>query len=319
MNSRLQVDGEGTRNMKQFFSIRLLAIIICAFFARTALADELPGSGAPIDYWRPILDEPQETFWDFYFGYQVPSGNSQESFDDLAIFEIEAWSSLIYYETYFGGDFDIRGKWNSFILQGYDGTSSGYPLTMARVSAQYSQRFENGYGLRARFEPGLYTAFQGLSGSDFGFPFGLLGTFAYDEFWEWIFGLNVYPGFDRTIDPEIGVRYTHGDPRDAHLQAHLGYPETKLTISPYDSASFDFGARMWVWPEFQMDEDDARERLSYDESRIYAGFNWTRDKFTRFSLQLGYVFGRELEFEREAAPVDIDDGFMIRFGIGGLL
>lgn len=307
--------GRHIRGTMKLFLIAPLFVVCFLFISPRVLGDELPGASGPIEYWRPIMDEPQETFWDTRLGFVFPSKTSSTLWDDVSIIELSAWGSLMYWETTFGADFDIRGKWDSFILQGFDGTSSGYPLTAARISMQYSQRFENNYGLRLRAEPGLYTAFEGLGGEDFGVPFGILGTYDANEAVGGIFGINIYPGFDQVVDPEMGIRYV---PNEA-FSLHAGYPETRLKFRPYEDAGLDIGMRFMLWPEFQMDENDARERIMYDESRLFGEFSWTRDRLSRWYVQLGYAFNREIDFEKAEGPIDVDDGFYIQFGLGGLL
>jgi hypothetical protein len=283
------------------------------FPAASLFADAVPNARL-IEYWRPILDAPQETFWDARFGWVIPAKSDSETWGSVSMIELSAWGSLMYWETAQQADFDVRGKWDSLILQGFDGTGSGYPMTAARISMQYSQRFANNYGLRLRVEPGLYTAFEGLSSKDFGVPFGILGTYDASERVGAILGVNVYPGFDQVVDPEIGIRFVP----DEVISMHLGYPETRVKFRPYEDVGLDVGTHFLLWPEFQMDDDDARKRIMYDEARVFGEFSWTRNRLSRWYIQLGYAFNREIDFEKVEGPVDIDNNFYIRFGLGGL-
>ena len=262
----------------------------------------------------PILDAEEDSYWNAYFGYALPAGTDAPAWDDIGVFELGGEGSLAFVETDSGGDFDLKVRLDSIILNGFDGGSSAYFMDMLYLKAQYSQRFINGYGLRVDAMPGIYSDLRDIGGDDFSMPFGFHGIKAFNEQTAAFLGLSIYPTFDHVVDPRIGVRYTDNE----SLTAEIAYPETKVVYKANEYLDIIGGARFWLWPEFQMEDEDAREKIMFDESRIYGGFEYNPNDIVKWGVQAGYVFGRELEFETGASPVEIDNAAFIRFTIRGL-
>ncbi|MFO1522263.1 MAG: hypothetical protein U1G05_09540 [Kiritimatiellia bacterium] len=153
--------------MKKLILSSLCILAFAPAFAQQAEVDAQEG------YWRPILDKTPDTFWNAQLGYVFPAKPDYKAWDDIGIFEISGEGNFWYTETDFGGDFHLKGDLDAFILNGFDGVSSGYPLVAARLNLLYSQRFVDGYGMQTELMPGLYSTLDGLTGKDFALPFNL--------------------------------------------------------------------------------------------------------------------------------------------------
>lgn len=289
--------------------------------ATLVAAAALPALAQDANY-RPHMDAQPTTFWDARIGLAAAAKTSVKSWDDLWVWDFTGNAEFWYYEHEQGGDFQIGAKWDSWVLNGFDGLSSGYPLVAARFYGRYSQRYQGGFGLNFLFEPGLYTALEQFSTDDLGFPAGIIAEKAFNPSASIQVGAMVYPGFDQTVDPVAGLRLTnagHQGPGAGAWTLDLGYPETKIAFKPDDLFTVRFGGRILAWPEFQMAEDDKRERIMYDETRVYGGVSYDITESLDISLEAGYLLGRELDFEKSAKAIDIDDTFFFRVGLQGRL
>jgi hypothetical protein len=272
--------------------------------------------------YRPHMDEAPETFWDARLGLALPAETNVKDWDDLWVWDFHGRGEFFFYEHPQGGDFEFGGRWDAWVLNGFDGLGSGYPLVAARLTGRYSQRYQEGFGLNFLVEPGLYTTFDQLGGKDLAFPFGIIGEKAFNDRASIQVGGMIYPGFDQTIDPRFSLRLTNVNglaPGRMAVTADIGYPETQLRVKPDPDFTVRLGAAMLTWAEFQMDENDPRDRIQYDETRVYGGVAYDISDTLNFTLELGYLLGRELDFEKASPKVDIDDAPYFRVGIQGRL
>ncbi|MFO1531768.1 MAG: hypothetical protein U1F77_19040 [Kiritimatiellia bacterium] len=303
--------------MKKLILSSLCILAFAPAFAQQAEVDAQQG------YWRPILDKTPDTFWNTQLGYVFPAKPDFKAWDDIGIFEISGEGNFWYTETDFGGDFHLKGDLDAFILNGFDGVSSGYPMVAARLNLLYSQRFIDGYGMQTELMPGLYSTLDGLTGKDFALPFSLAAVKDVSPGFGALLGLSIYPGFDQTVDPKVALRWEISDDPDpgkpAYLTAEIGYPESKIRYTPDDEWALVGGFRMWNWPEFQMDEEDARERIMFDESRLFIGAELPFDEAVLGYVEAGYAFGRTIDFEnnKAQAEVDLDNAPYLKIGMGG--
>lgn len=266
----------------------------------------------------PILDTPYRTFRGLELGYVAPAGSLTAGWNDMSMMEVSAWGRVLSWENEVGGELEIRGHWDSMLLQFSDvpsGMDSSYGLSMGRIFMQWSQRFLNGWGLQMDVSPGLYSGLEQVGGDDFSAPAGLTLIKAFTPNVALFAGVSLYPTFDQTVDPRVGLRWSRRD--DVVLQ--LAYPESRYEVSPSKSLRLHLGARLWIWPEYQLGDEDPRERLQYDEGRVYGGIEWAFNRWTELSLQGGYVFNRTMAFEASSPDVELDDAPFVRIGFTGRL
>ena len=295
--------------MKRF---SMMCVLLCTMMLAVV---RVGAQGEPSPYYYcSILDEEPESIWDAQFGHVFAGSNDAPGWDDVGFFELKGSIGLWYHETNKGGDLDLRASTDTRILRGFDGTTSGYPLSIINLFLRWNQRFAYGYGLQVDLKPGLYSSLDGFSGDNWAFPFTVAGLRALNEDLSVLAGLSIYPSFDRVIDPKIGARWLPSD----DVSVDVFYPETKLKFQLSPVLSVHVGARFLNWLEFQMDDDDARDRLQLDESRLSVGVDVREGEYGKWTIDFGYYFDRTVDFEAGDAGVDIDDSFGISLGYTSL-
>jgi hypothetical protein len=302
-----------TRALRRLPLLSLIAVLALGVTSSLQAALE---EGVADDYDCPLLDSPERarSYAGLEAGYVFPAETSVATWEKMAVIEVGTWGGLIYAKNDWGGDFEVRAHGDSMILQNYDGLDSGYPLTSVRLFTQWSQRFVHGYGLQLDASPGLYSALESFTGDDFAVPFGFTAIKAFSEHTAVFAGLTAYPTFEQVVDPRLGLRLTSKD----IVTFDLAYPETKLVVGRQDGLRLVGGARMMLWPQYNMG-DDPREFLRYREARAYGGLSWGRSGSTEISLQGGYTFGRQLSFGDDSPDVDIEDAPFVKLGLTYLL
>lgn len=261
----------------------------------------------------PILDTPFAALSALEFGYTPPARTTATGWDKTSVAELTAWVRCCYFENTIGSDFEMRMSFDSFILNGFDGSGSGYPLCAVTLPMTWSQRYDAGWGLQLQAEPGLFTTLQNTDGDSFAVPVGLRFIKACSPNFAFFFGARAYPQFDQVADPWAGLHWSVPNV----LLIELAYPETRMAFGPADGCRFVLGGRILTWPEYSMGKDDSRKRILYDETRAHLGFEWSATEYTEFSLQTGYIFDRTVNFEENGSEVEIEDAVFVRFGIRG--
>lgn len=251
-----------------------------------------------------IMDRPTDVLWQLGGGYAFPADNTAARWDDLGILEFRGVGSLAYVETESWADFNIEVQADTRILQGFDGTSSGYPLNRLNLFVEYSQRLEHGLGFKLDASPGLYSDLQDFGGDDLGFPLGFSAVAAMHEELSFLLGVSVFPGFERVADPRLGLRWA---PVGGGLRVDLFYPESLITAELTSGFGIHAGARFLPWLEYQLEEDDARDRLRFQENRVYGGLHFAVGEYGRLNLEGGLMFEREIEFKKAEPTVELDD------------
>jgi len=261
---------------------------------------------------NPVVDMPFATRWELDSGYVFPAETTAAGWEDLSAVEIGAWARFGNWESEYGLDFDLSGHWDTMLVDFSAEETDVYPLTMARVALEWTQRFENGGGLAVDAEPGLYSGMESFEGDDFSVPFGFTGSMAVNPSFAWLAGLSVYPTFDQVVDPRLGVRLAHRD----NVILDIAYPETRLVLSPVDGFRVSAGIQVKLWPEYNMG-DDPRERLQYDEIRASGALEFAVGPALELSLQGGYLMEREMAFESGGEDVEIEDAPFAKLGLNG--
>lgn len=301
--------------------MRTRTIVFC--LSPLALALTLAGTTAlsgPADSYRnldkrecPILDTPYRTLSGLSVGYAFDAPVDAPGWGDLSYYEVDGWVRFMDWENDLGADIEMRAQWNSIIIETSSDTD-GYPLTRAGIFMQWSQRFEDGWGMQVHATPGIYSGLETLEGDDFSVPAGLRIVKAFSPDSAIFAGGTVYPTFDQTFDPALGFLWAKRD--DVIVQ--LAYPESRLEVSPSSWFRLKAGARLWTWPDYNMG-DDERERLQFSEARVFGGFDWAVGELTVLSIEGGYLLEREISFDTGSEKLQIDDAPFVMIGLGGRL
>lgn len=261
-----------------------------------------------------ILDMPLTTGGGFTLNYVLPADTTAPAWEELSAAELSAWNRFVYWETDFGADVDLQGLWDTTLLNIQGTEDDAYPLTMARLRLQWTQRYEANYGFEMDASPGLYSSFESLESADFAVPFGGRWVLPISPDFSIYAGANIYPTFDHVIDPRLGLRLAHRD----NVIVDLGYPESRIILSPGPRFTLTAGARVSLWPEYNMG-DDPRERLRVQEFRLYGQLDIGITDYTHLSLNGGSLLQREIAFKSEADDVEIDDALFAGISLTRML
>ncbi|MDD4872021.1 MAG: DUF6268 family outer membrane beta-barrel protein, partial [Kiritimatiellae bacterium] len=187
-----------------------------------------------------------------------------------------------------------------------------YSLNRAGLALVWSQRYLHGFGMQINATPGLYSDLESVSGEDFSVPFGVTAIQALSKNFAFFAGVRVYPSFQKVVDPVAGIYWSSRN--DVVVQ--LGYPESRFEYSPNNILRFIAGARLWLWPDYNMG-DDERQRLLFSEGRTFGGIELACGKHTLLTMKGGYLFSRKISFEEEADDVEIDNAPFVSLGLSG--
>lgn len=259
----------------------------------------------------PVLDMPFFESWSLEFGGVADAASDAAGWGNVSVAEVSAWGRALNLENDWGGDLEVSPQVDSMVL-GLNDVEDVYALTMARLHIQWTQRFEGGSGLEIDAAPGLYSSFDSFKSDDMAVPCGVSFVQALNPHVAGYIGASVYPTFDETVVPRVGIRLAHRN----QIVLDVAYPESRLVLGTARAFRLTAGIRVSDWPEYNMG-DDTRERLRYDEVRAYAQMQFGLGGGTGFVLQGGYVMDREIAFEADDTVVAIEDAPFARIGFYG--
>lgn len=286
-------------------------MIGAALFAGLIAAPPQAPAQYGADYCQ-ILDRFEEPIWLGYAGY-VNKARIQ-GFDDVGMAEAGVASGLFYLHTDFG-EVDLQAAVDSvFFSGGSDARLPGH-VSAARLDLNYVLRFEYGYALRLGVEPGFYSEIAHANTDHIFYPFSIHGLRSFTPNISGLAGLNFYPGFDRLIDPRLGIRWAISD----YMMLDLFYPKTEFVFRPTIDWAFRAGVEIREYLEYQLKSTDDRERLMMDETRIYLGADCLLTDTIQLSVRAGRVVDRNIDFKRFDLEKKIEDAYFVRIGIGGLI
>ena len=261
-----------------------------------------------------ILDRTDIPPWELHAGYVTREEVSEPGGDDLGIFEMKGRGGLAYYRTGYG-DFDITSQFDIFAFMGDGGIDLPDQVASLNLNGSYIRRNEQGQAMKLDVAPGIYSDIEDLSADDFFVPMTLSGIQALNPQISGLLGIAVYPGFEREFDPRFGIRWVPSD----SVAIDLMYPESKVTISPALGWDVYAGVKIHSFAQYQLEEDDEREALTYEETRFYVGLNQPYTDTVRIQYQIGIVSERSLDFVHQSDEMDVDDGYFLSIGLSGML
>ncbi|HBA82714.1 MAG TPA: hypothetical protein DCZ95_01350 [Verrucomicrobia bacterium] len=262
-----------------------------------------------------FLDREDEPYGEGYLGYTLQADvevPEEVDANRLGFLDFYAGGGFLYFETAVG-DFDIRGALDGYVFVDGGGLRLPDQVGTAKLGLQYLWRDYNGLSLRVDAWPGIYSDWQDVDGGDLFMPFGFSAIWAINPQLAALAGFEIYPEFQREIDPRIGLRWA---PIDA-LTIDLAYPESRITLYPNLEWEIYAGASMIKTLEWQLKRSDEREHLMLDENRVFAGIGKLLLNDLKLIVEAGQVFDHELDFENGAA-IPIEDALFLRAGIAAV-
>lgn len=261
-----------------------------------------------------ILDHVVEPVWDASIGYITREDIERDGAGHFGIVELNAGSGLVYLETD-QGTFDLRTSLELLVLTGDGDIALPDQVGSFTLDLHWILRFPSGFAVKLGAFPGFYSDFEDLSGKDLFIPLEVQAIQAFNESVSGMVGLALFPGFDRVVDPRVGLRWGI---YDAWL-VDLFYPESRIAFAPDRALQVYVGIYTRPQPEFQLQKDDDRDRFMFDETRWFVGLDRALSGLTQLQVRAGKVINRKIDFENNFRSADVEDAFYLTVGIGGTL
>jgi hypothetical protein len=144
-----------------------------------------------------------------------------------------------------------------------------------------------------------------------------------NERWSWAFGALATGRDDVPVIPAFGVIWEPSPQLKVNLM--MPRPRVAYLLAESDTRQYwgyvggGISGGTWAYNR----ASGVGERLSYREFRLVLGWESTsplppgtfRATGTRLNAEIGYVFGREFELDRDGADIKTDDALLLRTGI----
>jgi hypothetical protein len=289
-------------------TLPLSLTILCLACTAAALAQDVD---APF---CQILDRyDDEPIWYARTGYIVHEDVDEPGGKDFGILDLEAGTGLAYFQTS-RATIDVRAAVDAMVFLGSGGIDLPDQVGFLGFDINWTRRNARGGAFQFSTQPGLYSDFEDISGNDVSFPLGFAWIRSISPQLSLQTGLRVFPGFDREVDPKLGVRWS---PDDFWI-IDLFYPESRVGFAPNPDWRFFLGWERLVYPEYQL-SGDPRDRFQVDEDRLYLALQHAVSDTTHLLFEIGKKRNREYDFERRAPGADIDDALYFSLGLGSFL
>lgn len=190
------------------------------------------------------------------------------------------------------------------------------------LAADYSTPWDRRVGGEINATVGLYTDFQHIDSDSFRITGVGLGWFRITPNTTLKFGVEYLDRIDIKLFPAGGL-FIQPSP---DLKMNLYFPRPKIAVRYPNVSNFEvwgymgaeYGGGSWslernrgILPPFD-------DRVDINDIRFFVGVEWLGPRRVTGFFEGGYVFERELVFDRGALPnrtVPLSDSFMLRSGI----
>lgn len=264
-----------------------------------------------------ILDNPLDPVFSVNLGF-IPESRLH-GYGRSSALEIDGdWMDILSYSDVLSGDIDADLCLRSIFFMDSAGIQLPNQVAQMDFDAGWTWRYVNGAVLQIRIMPGIYSDTENISSDSLFVPFSVSGLRAFAPELAGIVGLEVRPGFEREFMPLIGLDWKPSD--IFRLSARL--PESRLAVNINKNWTTYLGFA-WRNTSFSLSESDStgRDLMTYEDYRYQSGVTCkTRDDL-QFTLELGRVFGRSIQFHDNASgsgdETEIERSLYLRMGIGG--
>jgi hypothetical protein len=255
------------------------------------------------------------------FGF-LPKEPTENGLGQLGIFELDAewkYTTPSVYQNIFSFA-------QQFGLRAYDGPLSAPGLTTALPGEVYRIGWDfeyatpvSNYGpwyAQFGFNPSINSDFKGSLSSD-AWNLDSRGLLYYRQSPQltYVLGAAFWDRVDDRVVPYAGFIYTPGD----RWEYRLVFPQP--SISYYAGSLWGFHEWFYVrgeWHieayEIQLETTGQRERVEIEDWRVLIGNRKTNGLFMLF-VEAGWVFGRNVSYERGTPGFDVSSGFIVRTGL----
>ena len=194
----------------------------------------------------------------------------------------------------------VGAEWQRFSF----GVPAGVPVpsTLQQVSAVIGCDYQAGsqWIVRAELQPGIYSDFADVTGTDVDAPFILAGVYLANPDLQWMFGLRVDARSQYPVMPAVGVRWKFSDAWTLNFML----PKPRLEYDLNDRVQLYVGAGLAggtyrVGDRFGTDNGLAKldhQIVDYQEIRIGAGCTWKITPTIQLEAEAGTLAYRDFNF-----------------------
>ena len=222
-------------------------------------------------------------------------------------FGLVEWDSEAYLER--GETSGFTGAMNMTWLSGP--RSAALPARVYEISAgfQTRQQWSPAFSYDLSTSIGIFSDFEGSAREGVRFPSHAVGIFHVNNSTDVVFGADFLDRDDISVLPVLGFSYRNPD--FSQLRLDLIFPRPRIEYSLSKSkrmyVSGSMGGGTW-------DVDDGIDLVAtYRDYRLMFGFENADDDGETTAIELGYVFGRQMELRGQSDHTEFDDAFMIRW------
>lgn len=292
-----------------------LLLLLTGTLTAGASGDALAGGTSSVS--SPILDDMSEPLYEMGVAY-IPEQNF-ESYGDSAVLEIDANWEVAYFRDILMGDIELDVRIESDIFM--DSTRLQLPNQVAvlAMDTAWTCRRADGTALRLGLMPGVYSDLEEIDGNVLYMPFSFALIRSFTPDLAGIAGFDARLGFDRVFMPIIGLTWNPAD----RIKVKAQLPESRVQVYLNRAWSTELGLA-WQNMSYSLREkgDYNRDQITLQDLRFYWGLTHRMLDDVQVSLQVGSVFGRQVDFDEavEGVEEDVepDNAYFLRVALGGV-
>lgn len=253
----------------------------------------------PLNFFQ-LLEDPYTAYRSKQSNLSWIPGSGQD-------FGLVEWNSEAYLERDESSGF--TGAMNMTWLSGP--RSAALPARVYEISAGFQTRQQwtplFSYDLSASI--GIFSDFEGSAREGVRFPSHAVGIFHINNSTDMVFGADFLDRDDISVLPVFGFSFR--SPNFNRFRLDLIFPRPRIEFN------FNESKRMYVSGAMgggTWDVDDGIDLVAtYRDYRVMLGFENADDDGETSAIELGYVFGRQMELRGQSGQTEFDDAFMIRW------
>jgi len=265
------------------------------------------------------VNGPQPTRMGFtpYFdgGFISPSSSKSPG---KGHFGIQEYDAALKHSSMLDGDWTFTNT-AQFGTRLWDGPSSpDFPGSVFRYGWDFmlTSPAVNGWSAQVDFNPSINTDNQSSLGRE-AFNLDANGTIFYHVSPQFllVLGVQYWDRVNDIIIPNAGIVWNPTD----RLELRLLFPKSRIS---YFLGNINNGAH-WLYAtgeyhvesyQINMPGLSAREQVQLSDWRVGVGLRSDHQWYDKY-LEVGYVFGRQVDYLRTVPDFNIGDGIMVRYGV----
>lgn len=207
-------------------------------------------------------------------------------------------------------DLSYGAKW----LNGPNTTDLPPYLFNILIDVGGSFQFNDRLRVDAMISPGWYTDFSNKGVESFRLPWQIVSYYRMDSYWYWVMGVTDLSRHDIRYLPVIGTVYA---PPNGNVRLDLVFPKPKVAYRVRQNSIRDgiwltlngeLGGGSWAISR----ADRAYDVVTLRDYRLLAGVESKALKGHATRLELGWIFGRAVEYDSHVGNYNPSDSFIVR-------